>query len=121
MVYVAEPQPSPVKLLSHPENRSTTRMTETSELVDRVSKSLGVPPDALVASGVREYLKARLRAARAEIHDLETRYGVGSPKELEEKIGKGAVGEHPAWEDLIQYENLVEHAEKIRKELGSIP
>jgi hypothetical protein len=26
-----------------------TRMTETSELIDRVSKSLGVPPDALFA------------------------------------------------------------------------
>lgn len=96
-------------------------MTETSELVDRVSKSLGVPPDALVAGGVKEYLRAKLRAAKAEIHDLETRYRVRSPHELEEEIKKGTVEEHPAWEDLILYENLVEHAEKIRKELGSIP
>ena len=96
-------------------------MTETSELIDRVSKSLGVPPDALVAGGVKEYLRARLRAAKAEIHDLEARYMVGSPDELEEKIRKGTVDGHPAWEDLIQYESLVAYAEKIRKELGSIP
>jgi hypothetical protein len=96
-------------------------MTETSHLIERVSKSLGVPPDALVAGGVKEYLRARLRAAKSEIHDLETKYGVGSPHELADKIKKGTVDEHPAWEDLIQYENLVEHAEKLRKELGSIP
>ena len=96
-------------------------MTETSQLIERVSKSLGVPPDALVAGGVKEYLRARLREAKAEIHDQETKYGVGSPHELEDKIKKGTEDEHPAWEDLIQYENLVEHAEKLRKELGSIP
>jgi len=96
-------------------------MTETSELIDGVSKSLGVPPDALVAGGVKEYLRARLRAAKADIHNIENRYRVRSPDELEEKIRKGSVDEHPACEDLIQYENLVEHAEKIRKELSSIP
>lgn len=96
-------------------------MTETDQLIDRVSKSLGVPPEVLVTGGVKEYLRARLRAAKAETHDLETKYGVKSPRELEDQIKKGAVDEHPAWEDLIQYENLVKHAEKIRKELANIP
>ena len=96
-------------------------MTETSELVDRVSKSLGVPPGELVAGGVKMYLRSRLRAAQAEIHDMETTYRVKSPRELEEKIKEGSSEEHPTWEDLIQYENLVEHADKIRRELDSIP
>ena len=96
-------------------------MTETSELVDRVSKSLGVPPGELVTGGIKMYLRSRLRAAQAEIHDTETKYNVKSPRELEEKIKEGSVEEHPTWEDLIQYENLVEHADKIRRELDSIP
>lgn len=111
----------PVKLISHTENNSPTRMNETSELVDRVSKSLGVPPGELVAGGVEMYLRHRLRAAQAEIHDMETKYKVSSPRELEEKIREGSVEEHPTWEDLIQYENLVEQAEKIRHELDSMP
>jgi len=96
-------------------------MTETSELVDRVSKSLGVPPEELVAGGVKMYLRARLRMIQAELKDIENRYRVRSPRELEEKIKKGSVEEHPTWEDLIQYENLVEQAEKIRRELDSMP
>ena len=96
-------------------------MTETSELVDRVSKSLGVPPEELVAGGVKMYLRARLRMIQAELKDIENRYRVRSPNELEEKIKKGSVEEHPTWEDLIQYENLVEQAEKIRRELDSMP
>lgn len=52
---------------------------------------------------------------------METRYNVKSPRELEEKIREGSAEEHPTWEDLIQYENLVEHADKIRRELDSMP
>ena len=95
-------------------------MTETSELVDRVSKSLGVPPAELIAGGVEMYLRHRLRTAQAEIHDIQTRYKVGSPRELEEKIREGSVEEHPTWETLIQYENLFEQTEKIRHELDSM-
>jgi len=109
-----------VKYISHAEYNSPTRMTETSELVDRVSKSLGVPPGELVAGGVEMYLRHRLRAAQAEIHDIQTRYNVSSPRELEEKIREGVVEEHPTWETLIQYENLVEQTEKIRQELDSM-
>lgn len=96
-------------------------MTETNELVERVSKTLGVPPDTLVAGGVKEYLRAKIRAARAEIHDIETRYQIKAPHELEEKIKQGSVEKHPAWEDLILYENLLEQTEKIQQELSSIP
>jgi len=38
---------------------------------------------------------------------------------LEKKIQKGAIGEHPAWEDLIVLENF-ERAQKIRKELKAL-
>jgi hypothetical protein len=67
------------------------------------------------------YLRSKLRAAQAEIHSVETRYRVKSPRRLEEKIKAGSLEGHPVWEDLIQYENLVEQAEKSRRELDSIP
>ncbi len=95
-------------------------MTETNELIERVSKSLGVSPDTLVTGGVKEYLRAKRRAVRAEVHDIETRYNVKTPEELLDKIKKGTVEEHPAWEDLIIYENLLRQTEKIQRELNHI-
>jgi len=95
-------------------------MVETAIIVERVSKALGVPPDELVRKGVEEYLEAQLRVCFAEIRELEVWYGVKSTDELEEKIRKGIVTEHPAWEDLIVLENLEERVEKIRKELEAL-
>jgi len=95
-------------------------MVETTAIVERVSKALGVPPDELVRKGIEEFLEAQLRACFAEIREVEARYGVKSAGELEEKIRKGIIKEHPAWEDLIVLENLEERAEKIRKELRAL-
>ena len=92
-------------------------MVEATAIVERVSKALGVSPDELVRKGVEEFLQAQLRACSAEIRELEARYGSKSASELKEKISKGIVREHPAWEDLIVLENLEERAKKIRKEL----
>ena len=95
-------------------------MTETNQLIEKISKSLGVPPDTLVTGGIKEYLKTMLRATRAETHEIETRYQVNTPKELEEKIKKGKIDEHPTWEDLIQYENLAKQTEKLQQELHAL-
>jgi len=95
-------------------------MTETNELVERVSKNLGVPPDTLVTGSIKEYLKAKLRAARAETHEIKVMYNVKTPEELHEKIKTGTVDEHPAWENLILYENLQSQTIKIQRELDQI-
>ena len=95
-------------------------MTESSQLKEKVSKSLGVFPDELVERSLREYLKAKLRTARAEIHEIEARYGVKKPDELEHRIREGAVEEHPAWEELIEYENMLNQVKKIQRELEDV-
>ena len=84
-------------------------------------QNLGVPPEKLIRGGVKEYLKAKLREAKTEAHEIETKYNVKTSEELEEKIRKGAVEEHPAWEALIQYENILKRTQKIQKEVDSIP
>jgi hypothetical protein len=95
-------------------------MVENTAIIERVSKALSVSPDELVRKGVEEFLEAQLRACFAEIREVETRYGVKSAGELEEKIRESVIVEHPAWEDLIVLENLEERAEKIRKELKAL-
>jgi len=92
-------------------------MVEATVIVERVSKALGVPPDELVRRGIEKFLEAQLRVCFAEVCEVEARYGVKNAGELEEKVRRGTVDEHPASEDLIVLENLEERAEKIRKEL----
>src|SRR3972149_593738 len=91
-------------------------MVENAEIVERLSKVLGVPPDELVRKGLEAFLESQLRICYAEINETKTRHDVKSAAELEKKIQKGAVAEHPAWEDLIVLENLEERAQKIQKE-----
>ena len=95
-------------------------MVENAAIVERLSKVLGVPPEELVRKGIEEFLESQLRVCFAEIHEIETRYQVKSATELDKKIRKGAVAEHPAWEDLIVLENLEERAQKLRKELKAL-
>jgi hypothetical protein len=95
-------------------------MVENAAIVERLSKVLGVPPDELVRKGIEEFLEAQLRICFGEINELKTRYSIKSAVELEKKIRKGEVAEHPAWEDLIVLENLEERAQKIRKELKAL-
>jgi len=95
-------------------------MTETNQIIERISKNLDLAPDTLVTSGIKEYLKTILRTTRAETHEIETRYQVKTPQELEAKIREGQLEEHPTWEDLIQYENLVQHIDKIQQELQEL-
>jgi hypothetical protein len=94
--------------------------TENEAIVERVSKVFGVSPDELVRKGIKEFLQAQLRICFAEILDVKTRYEVKGASELEKRIRKGAVAEHPAWEDIIILENLEERAQKIRKELKAL-
>src|SRR3990172_1708749 len=91
-------------------------MVENAEIVERLSKVLGVPPDELVRKGIEEFLESQLRICYAEINEAKTRYDVKNAAGLEKKIRKGAVAEHPAWEDLIVLENLEEQAQKLREE-----
>jgi hypothetical protein len=95
-------------------------MAENTAIVERVSKVLGVPPNELVRKGLEGLLEAQLRICFAEINEIKTRYEVKSVAELEKKIRKGAIAEHPAWEDLIVLENLEERAQRIRKELVAL-
>jgi hypothetical protein len=92
-------------------------MTETTELLDRVSKNLGVPREELVRQGIDEYLRSQLRRCLAEASEIRVKYAVKTAKALEVKIRGGEAPEHPGWEDMITLENLDERASRIRSEL----
>ena len=63
------------------------------------------------------WLERRLALIEAEIL---AKYGVRSAEELEEYVRKGEVAEHPAWEDLITLERLLEEKRKLSEALSML-
>jgi len=86
----------------------------------QIAKELGIVAEDLINNGTIAFLEKELRLAEEDIADIRERYGVLSKEELKKKIKKGAIAAHPAWEDLIQWENLEEHKKKIAALLAKL-
>lgn len=81
-------------------------MPITEKIIKKVAKDTGISIDELTISGLLALLRERRRKIMLEMLEVINRYDVTSPMELEKKIKKGEISEHPAWEDLILLENL---------------
>ena len=75
-------------------------------ILTELSKSLEIPEKRIVNESIPLYLDAELRNASAEILKMKKQFNVASPEELKRKISSGKTAEHPAWEQLIYWENL---------------
>ncbi len=87
-------------------------------LIKEIAEQLQIPSKELVEGGAIAYLERELRLAERDIADLRDRYGVLSPEQLEQLITTGRVYSHPAWEDLIVWENTLHHMDKLNELLG---
>jgi len=86
-----------------------------ARVVDIVARRLGIPPEKLEREAIEIWLRRRLALVEAEIAEILTKYNVRSVEGLEELIRNGKVAEHPAWEDLITLERLLEEKKKLSK------
>jgi len=75
-------------------------------LLNRLSKDLEIPEKKILDESLNVFLDNELRNAYAEILKIRNQFNVSSSEELKSKIEKGKVKEHPAWEQLIYWENL---------------
>jgi hypothetical protein len=62
---------------------------------------------------LRAFISREKRLAQMDIADLQDRYGVSDLQELTARIKAGAIYSHPAWEDSIEWENLLAHIERL--------
>src|SRR3989339_3550 len=75
-------------------------------LLNQLSKDLEIPEKKILDESLNVFLDNELRNAYAEILKIRNQFNVSSSEELKSKIEKGKVKEHPAWEQLIYWENL---------------
>lgn len=75
-------------------------------LLNKLSKDLEIPEKKILDESLNVFLDNELRNASAEILKIKNQFSVSSTEELKNKIEKGKIKEHPAWEQLIYWENL---------------
>lgn len=71
-----------------------------------IARTFGLTEAELMAQALQRFLLEKRREVMQERLEMLARYNVQTGEELEAAIGRGAVPEHPAWEDLITIENL---------------
>lgn len=91
-----------------------------AELVKNISKDLHLSEEEVLEESISSFLDRSLCNASVEIEKLKNKYDVESPEELEEKIEKGEVDGHPAWEELIEWENLNKQIVKFKEWMKKI-
>ena len=89
-------------------------------IIEEVAKKLKIDPEKLLRESLLKWFEDELAKTNAEIAELLIKYKVNSLSELEVKIKKGQVPEHPAWKDLIIVEELIE-TKKTRRGTSYCP
>ena len=91
-----------------------------TELIEKIATKEGVEKEKLMTLSLIAYLNEKKKKYMEERLEILRRYNVSSAKELEEKIRRGEVREHPAWEDLITLENLEEMIKEISDDIRNL-
>ncbi len=81
--------------------------------VEQIARELTVSPDELQRCSLGAYVEREQRLARLDIADLQDRYGVRTAVELAASIEQGRVASHPAWEELIEWEQLDAYLDRL--------
>ncbi len=81
--------------------------------IERLAVELNLSSTELLRRSLNAFLERERRAGQQDIADLQDRYDVASVAELKSKIESGVIYSHPAWEDLIEWQNLEAYLERL--------
>lgn len=95
-------------------------MPLTEDVIKKIAEDTGINIDNLTPSALLALLKEKKRKIMIEKMEVLGRYKVISLAELENKIKKGEVSEHPAWEDLIVLENLEAAIARLNADMETV-
>ena len=76
------------------------------EMLSTVARELHISEEELLRQGLRRVLEHQLRAVKAEIFEISSRYGVSSVAEMETRYRDGTLEEADSWRDLQRLDHL---------------
>ncbi len=85
-----------------------------NQVAKEAESLLGMPAEAVLREGLKKLLISKIDENVSLIEGLKKKYGASGYLELEAKIKRGEIPEHPAWEDVILWEELSRHTEALR-------
>ncbi|MFQ5456404.1 MAG: hypothetical protein ACE5EA_09430 [Nitrospirota bacterium] len=88
--------------------------------ISQISKKLNISSEELINRGLLAYLEREIRLAEEDIADIRDKYSVAARPQFERKIKNKETYSHPAWEDLITWENLEVYIKKLKKTIERI-
>jgi len=91
-----------------------------NKTIEEIYKKYMASSDEFVKDSVYSFLLERKRMYKIDLNQLLRKYSVKNTKELEDKIKNGIINEHPAWEDLIEIENVIEELKDIESDLAKL-
>lgn len=83
--------------------------------VEQIAQQLTVSLAELQHLSLHAYFEREQRLTRLDIADLQDRYTVRTAAELAANIEQGNVHSHPAWEELIEWEQLEAYFNRLTK------
>ena len=90
-------------------------------LLRKLSEELELPEQQILDQSIEVFLDKELRDASAEILKIKVQFDVSNPQELQQKIKAGQIAEHPAWEQLIYWENLNKKVKVVSQWMQKLP
>jgi len=91
-----------------------------SASITKISKEFNISPEELTQKSLLAFLEHELRLAEEDIADIREKYLVATRSQLETNIENKKIYCHPAWEDLIAWENTEKHIDKLKKMIKAI-
>lgn len=96
-------------------------MQIADDVIKKIANDTGIDSiENLTKAALNSFLKDKKMKINLDILEMLNRYNIASAKELEGKIKKGEVSEHPAWEDMILLENLESSLSTIEDDIKAL-
>ena len=92
----------------------------TLSQIEKISEKYDISTEDFIRSGAILNLKEKQRLLMIERFEFLARYGATSVEELNQKIAKGTVPEHPGWEDLIELKNIEQEIDEIEHDIQTL-
>jgi hypothetical protein len=93
---------------------------EATETIEKLSKRFSILPSEFIKLGSTLAIKEKKRNLQIERLEILARYDTTNVEELKNKIKKGKVPEHPAWEDLIELKNIESEIRELENDIKSL-
>ena len=90
------------------------------EMLSTVARELHISEEELLRQGLRRVLEHQLRAVKAEIFEISSRYGVSSVAEMEARYRDGTLEEVDSWRDPQRLDHLEYACERLVQLLEAV-